>query len=1857
MAANYSNSSDPNTSPSLRADLASQHTADPNSPKNSATDTNRHATVAVQRLGDMLQSAEIDWSLWTSDSDSETMDTARIIESSGVLRSRLSRYYRGHRRNRSQSFAESRCSDLSSEIDATASATEDAPEESQSAEDDAIILKWSPQFLNKVHVEDSANEPTPQSSDMLPPDMSADGDQAHPDQHYYPLRQRSEKNLHPYTKLEWTNPADLMDLRNRRRDVSLLYDTTQDANSASQGVAGNIGFAEDSEDEEYLPELGDLVETQLDMAADDWSLPTERRPILAPSTSRLPAAPSLSTRGHRDGLTYKHMAARRRHTNRRGDLNDDDSTAFPSIEALLGNRDVDPRDTTDTDSDPFGVPQSLVTPQQMPRTDGHTVKLYSELSSSSDSDVEQPVPAHSFAHDSHTVDGDGDGEVESNATPGGTRRRRRLVSRRQQEAAEHVSDNETMLPTAKARKLNKISRNHIRGVLPFSFMRGLNQEKQAEIQEEVSRWHDRNDRRSAKRRVLSSSPRPESEETDPDDAHIGMASSPAADYQAEDQHPGYMRQPLFEFNFLDIYRWAYPGAALFEQVGQAPDFLRVAARECRRRSDSLGADDPWRKHISVAARKQGELDDEDVAQSILGAWRLGVIDVRRVYFCDDEVDDEVDDEIGSYAGEEDEHIDIQRVDYHTDEDAIVISDDEAVEDNRMLGMGAGGGGGGRARASGGTRKSRGTKRQRLWHSGEHRALAAVPNHGPQRHSSSMLLMGHRDLSADQRSTTVHANVGGGGIRDVMGEFAAFDSDSEGSDRNDRGSRPQPPQLPPGAIGKHLAWKRREDVRRRNFVNRFTRMRAPVSGLHHPQSAASSSRFSRTGMANHRNTAGGKAEFLFDDYDVYGKASGSRRHHQSRHQHQQRQIQQKQPSQTHSHKPRQTRLFLGAGQVHGTRVLDAVVDRISKKPQSKSKPPAPWRAARSSGFSRPAARKAVLPTRVQMHFHAREHSPAALDTANSGTEGESEVRLRIGLPSGTRFSTDTWVGQGGICRMRRLLLRGADGCNNNTYATEFRHDDVVRVGPDVTVDEFIQAFTMLCLLWRNAALGDSVLQWTEFAQHFVVRHASNARQLANIAHQTVQCVHAQLASAQAPAALALCISLMQISREISSWRQQQMQVIGAVGGQDDADLDAWPDERLAREIDNCVLVVAGQFTAKGDVWSLDANAQLLVVLMHAYDAVAGMFLLAPLQDAVLRACSQGAGVGLYWRALARMTSLAQINEEGISAPRTDARWHTALVAIAEATISQYLRPELNDVGVRQTYERVRQLVCTLGIRVAPTNRLHVLLFRFLEARQFASLAIEPAPALPRFFTRYTGAIPSGESHGGPDTCTVLWLRALDFGFSDWTAQLQNQAESTSAKILRGVRALVSKLLPTRILTVDSSQGLAALANYYSVFLFFLHAVPHTVVRPTRLYAQLQSLLRFRESASATARRVYFEAWAAAVTILGRRLRAMLEQFQDVRSMEALAGCCHRDGGGSKDLSTEERCAALGVDAGVTTYFSALLAAVGGWSEAVAVVAADGRPDAWRLVDAALGYALRVLQSSALEEHPPTVLLLLLAVMCTPVFKSIVAATLSTQPSSAISSEMRLQLLARLRAMLDLWQQAVAVRPAAIPEADILPQPGSIPMSDSQNDFGFMDSDDMLRLAAEADELERSAILAPIDSMLVQLIHQTHIPEIRRHIIASFSSLGPASASRLDPRSLTSLLALLVQMLSICVTGGLRTWDSFLHEHGRDSLYLIPDEDARRRVLLIFAVLAAVNAVAFIDAALRGMAKVDEQAGETVALRRSVYGSWIERLRSSVRQIRESSDRELSGLADTRQLVAVMTDRMNAVIDAHCAQCST
>ncbi|KAJ2225471.1 hypothetical protein IWW45_007861 [Coemansia sp. RSA 485] len=1764
----------------------------------------------------MLRSTELDWQSCPSDSGSDTVDAVRIIRSSGLLRNRLAHYYNHNGASSAGGGGGGGgLSDLSS-----AEEIEDADfldpgielELLQQKDNDGLSsepgntvagfvgsstdkaidsLRWCPQFLSEACVADMPSEPPQPTSEMVirtddaVPDLSRLSDAEH-QRRYYPLRQRSEKNLHPYTKLVWTNPADLLDSRNRRRDASLLYELSR-RDAPAQSTIHEVDMQEDSQDAEYIPGVTETAEQEsqmvdyyMDLIGEDAepsqtqiSVPPLRHP------SRDHAVAPLSANARKEGLTYKHLAARRRQA-KAASSGTDQHISFPSIEELLaGGHSAQHRDLAANQStDDLGARDEVTRPNDVHRAsmsgNPHRVKLYSELSPSPTSSppllasgiddvITLKRPASQCLEADRVVDehegvNRGEGSGDESPTPPASSRRRRLLSRRRDADRNGVSEDDEPLPTAKARKLNKISRRHIRGVLPFSFMRGFDKEKRSEIQEEVSRWQHRNDERPRVRRVLSSSPRQAlamEGGSDGSGERGNVESAQTKDAVGGDGATSLgKRQPLFDFNFLDIYRWSYPELAPVEQVGRAPDFLRIAARECRRKPGVMDADDPWRKHIRIAPRKGSELDDEDIAQSILGAWRLGIMDVRRVYFCDDEQDTQ--DESEGMSLEEMPYLERFYDDSGPEQDdpAILISDDEAAEDNSLLDVR----GNGLLMSTGSRSTGAAAGHRRRKRAGVHRAQAGLGSSRPRLSGASrpsLMMSGDRHPSRSLRGQMASAGAPAAArdIRAVIGEFAAFDSDE---DKDESKAKNRIMDLPPAAVGRHVSRKRRDEVRRHDFIRQFNRWRPAPTG---PGAARSGARI-RGGIsassAGGRNRAVNREEFLFDDDPVSQEPVG----HLS-------------ASHIRTHRKRQTRIVPRQQVRSSAAAVDAVAERIGKAVTSKPAQPRrnPWTNVVSARPARAASRKMTQPTRVQMRFAsgatgAEQAQPGPQTRACDDDEPEE---LLFGLRSGTRFHSDCWVGQGGIQRMRRLLGGQAQGATDGmeTETEVFHYNDILSISADAPVDDFCRAFGMLCMVWRQSSGNDAVLRWMEFSQLYVSRRSRQPKDLAAVTSGVVACAHAQLPSADAPVALVLGVTLMQLSRKIGDWGLWRQAQRGAVGC-DSEELEAWPAERLAKEVDNCVLVAAGLLALKTDITFLGFDAQLIVALLHALDAVAELVPVAPIEDAVLKACMSSEHAGAHWRALARLATLAQINQDGVAAPKPAAQWHRALCSLAEAAVDRDLRPGLGEAAVRQVFVRVHRLV-SLGLCVAPTSRLHVLLFRFLEARRFASLDIEPAPALPRFFTRYSGVVPM---QGGLDTCTVLWLRALDAAFGDWATQL---ADSRAPKTLRSMRVLVSKLLPTRILTVDSSQGLAALANYYAVVLFFLHAVPHAVVRPARLYSQLQALLRFRESASFTARRVYFEAWSAAASILGHHLRLALD-----RSGSHVADSLAADGEDAEMFNSQ------GIDPGVGDYFLALGAAISGWADTLGVLVAENSADAWRLADAALAYAVRVLQSAALAGHAPTVLLLVLRILRTSPVMGIVSAALS--PSVIAGPDTCFSVLSRMRAIVGMWQQVVAAKQELEPPptvakitSDATGRPDETTVAEvqvgtddgqlcSQSDFGFIDSGDLLAVAAEAEELERQAAFAPIDRAIMQTVHDNYIPDIRRFILSRFSTLGPSP--RIDKRALDMAVLLLAEMVAICVDAGIRTWESFLDEHGRDSLYLIPDADGRRRVLLVFAMCA-------------------------------------------------------------------------------------
>ncbi|KAI7833301.1 hypothetical protein BX661DRAFT_178110 [Kickxella alabastrina] len=178
-----------------------------------------------------------------------------------------------------------------------------------------------------------------------------------------------------------------------------------------------------------------------------------------------------------------------------------------------------------------------------------------------------------------------------------------------------------------------------------------------------------------------------------------------------------------------------------------------------------------------------------------------------------------------------------------------------------------------------------------------------------------------------------------------------------------------------------------------------------------------------------------------------------------------------------------------------------------------------------------------------------------------------------------------------------------------------------------------------------------------------------------------------------------------------------------------------------------------------------------------------------------------------------------------------------------------------------------------------------------------------------------------------------------------------------------------------------------------------------------------------------------------------------------------------------------------------------------------------------------------------------------------------AALESPPGVPVAT--RLSVLRRVRDLVDLWQDTVApaVAPAVAPPspADPLPSLGSTRVALDSQEFGDVDCADLMAVAMEAEELDRRASFAPIDRAILHAVHLL-VPQLRRQILSGLSTA--TAAHRMSPRPLDHLVHLLCRLVAVCVAGGLRTWEGFLDEHGRDTLYLVPDLPGRRRVLVVF-----------------------------------------------------------------------------------------
>ncbi|KAJ2556946.1 hypothetical protein EV175_001661 [Coemansia sp. RSA 1933] len=1794
----------------------------------------------------------------------------------------------------------------------------------------------------------------------------------------YPFRKRLERNLHPYTKLVWTDPSELLSSRNSRRDPSVLEESQAGNNSATRESQAYMNAnIDDLEDEDYIPGSPDeLVDERTQLETENIDIDIDIGSL------------SFKSPRNRIGTTYRHLASRRRHRQRgtsskrpryaqrvvnpldnnhgqngyASDLADiGPDQQLPSISSLLGPGGIDSvgsRSNNDGDdrlADPFDVPRSGdLRIHNRPNRLGHgnsdhshQIQLYSDLSSSS-LDEQPGVPADDLALPRLYSNNSGTIDVQRSAS----------ISRQSSmdtDSRLYSSPSNEPSRILRARKgtTNNLLRRQIRGVLPFSFMRDVSMDNLNEGEDGGrSSWNRDMGRNNNRRRVLTSSSSDDNSVVSDNDSdsdvllagrvldknihgyrhdHAGadtianMFSDPVSSLPTDslpirnEESRSSFGHSHFRFNFMDIYEWQYPPLAPAESIGLAPDFLRVAARECKRRGVCAKSthDDPFRKRITIEPRTEMESrHGDDVARSILMSWKLGVIDVRRVYFCDDEYEqsdgpmsDDGNMGIALDAFSDNGGATEQQLDRLPS--PILVSDGEAIEDNRTYDTLA------RSRRYKQT-SNRGNRQHHMLKQPRHRRQQKLVSGNRAKRAFFDLKRSSRNPHSAQpieQRTPLAQRLGS-----VMNEFAALDSDSDtatpNTPRQDRLTRPAS-----HSTRDHIHRTQQKSTRQESLVNRFHRQQRPHQQLS-LNVGRSRSAYKHSDRSDHPHRAD-NAIFIFDD-DM-SRPSG-------------RDVSRKAGLRQTKLLP--SRSMAASSLSSSTRIGGARVDSLAEKigqrrlnPQNSGRKVQrsaqsqvrKWSSAAGSRSRSTVQRKAV-PTRVnitQSHNTIRGIEGGfgqidLLDANNSNNQSETcEPVMRAPFVSnggarslrcfhsGMQFGYRMWISNGGLRRTIKRLCSGlnpviekpatsvsganarvrhSEGEDHPAYANSvfYAYSDILRIELSATPQEFIQAYTTLLILWYEALVltehnGDQtrdvddsveadVLRWIEFAQQYILATMRSKPALVQLVRGTVECVHDGILKLKQLAVIedcntvgAACIGLsfavvmLQLALAVASVRNNT----GSAGPRAVGEYDEMPMElepgRFGPEVDKCLLVMVKLLSngaQRHDPFRLGHTEQLWVAMLHIFssggqdassktkdkrhhtesdsggmlvshygnedDAANGLAQASAIArvsgvwHTVRRVCNcecdaDSRRAESLWSAFVYLLPLSQISDEGIAAPRVALSKRSHLASIAETAVekqlvdclkrrngSKQLRA-LDEALVRQAFVRIHSTVVDHGIGFEPNSHVYITLYRYLESNGFSSLSIEPLPSLPRFFTRYCGSIKREASLS--DTCAVLWLKALDLSLGEWNAQLSVLQPSSKPyrHLLRNVRSAVSKMLPTRILTFDSSGSraqLSTLANYYAVFLFFLHAMPSGVVRSVRLFTQFQLLLKFKESTSPIARRVYFEAWSAAAMIVARNLRQTLE----------INGSA---GGLVQQLVS--KCATL---PDVKDYYDALAMTVNSWGESVGTVISDclasgqqgtkSRPDtSWNQADVAFMYLQRVLTGEALANHAPVTLIIVLSVLRQPFLVDVAANNNASGFGNAdrnardgnVLINLNTALLERLLEVIRIWQDAVlgtscSVGSSTVNREDELGQNGTSKGAatvegedNSQAGFAAFDSTELLEVTAEVEEIERQASFAAVDMEILQLVHEKYIPALRLRIMLTFSSLSATSQaahlalvpSQQQARTLVATVSILARMVSACVDAGMRAWESFFEEHGRESLHLVPDRRGRRLVLVLFA----------------------------------------------------------------------------------------
>ncbi|KAJ2818332.1 hypothetical protein FBU31_005914, partial [Coemansia sp. 'formosensis'] len=632
---------------------------------------------------------------------------------------------------------------------------------------------------------------------------------------------------------------------------------------------------------------------------------------------------------------------------------------------------------------------------------------------------------------------------------------------------------------------------------------------------------------------------------------------------------------------------------------------------------------------------------EDIAQSILLSWNLGVIDLRRVYFSNEYDDSDSDNELEAYPMTA-EHYDngwsaddlLATNAPEFEPESIVLSDDgsEAAEDNTVSIMSLG-----RSHPSSGPKR-----RPRATGSSAKRQinLFGSLNRPARSRNSRKTATIYSPRSASRAQPAAHK------LTSVMNEFAALDSDSEtsqGIGDDNVGSR--------SALGTG-------HQRRVRQPQGLPSMNSSYLGRHGNMPHASKGQVRRASLHStddnqRRDTT--RAEFLFDDEQV--RSVGQWR--QSSPKRLQTKFLPSRPV------PRPSSVSV-SGDRGASSKLDTVISRIVKQQLKLVVNPRRATTQRRSRKSAPIRnfQPAAVPTRVHMRNTAYSNTRVVAEANRAtcyGLEPESmpiEDMPTYSLPaafigdqsdlsrlaSGTRFDNGMWISQGGICRVQRMFYcaycLGANSQDSSASllpAVDDEHDggyqylDILRIDITATPVEFIQAYSMLFILWyeiignnteshQTSSVSDaevSVFRWIEYSQHYIASKARSKADLSQLAQRLTSCVRDNLVRLSrlagkgkfdrglaASMVLSFSVSMMQLALVFGGAILAQSSLgPRAVGEEDELD-SQWSVDRFKTEVDSCLKVAVMLLMADGSVrhqktQRLGPMEQIWATLMHLF----------------------------------------------------------------------------------------------------------------------------------------------------------------------------------------------------------------------------------------------------------------------------------------------------------------------------------------------------------------------------------------------------------------------------------------------------------------------------------------------------------------------------------------------------------------------------------------------------------------------------------------------------------------------------------